>query len=274
MHLTQTSENSSQATILRRVFRLAPFTQQPETEPAEKSAIYLDDGNSLQRFEFGSNCKSLPEVNHLLRVSYFAESGTKVIYSYDMPKLSEIADFYGFEITNTEREEHSEWNLPLQEISSNELHDLMTFFRKAWAEKMIIDSLEDDFCILEPSCIVDYKNITNVLNELSYVDPICKQQALMGGYLFCIYKSYYKILGDRKASIIEHRFMIGEIEKLLIKLEYRNNYLASLLRKYCHVASLNTSHDITEFPTSTQLVWDLYQHFQPAIDRSELPRFC
>jgi hypothetical protein len=87
MQLTQTSENSSQPTIVRRVFRLAPMTQQPETKTAEKPAIYLDDGNSLQRFEFGSNCKSLPEVNHLLRVSYFADSGTKVIYSYDMPAL-------------------------------------------------------------------------------------------------------------------------------------------------------------------------------------------
>lgn len=267
MQLTQTNENSSQLNIVTNVFRMAAPTKQLETKSSQNPGVYLDDGNALHRFEYGSNCRVLPNVNHLLKVSYYAEDGARIVYSYDTLSLSDIANFYGFELTKAEVEEPSVWNQALQQITSSELNELMTFFRKVWAERMMIDSFDEDFCILEPSAIADYKSIICSLDSLSHASSADKQQALIGAYLFCIYKSYYQMIRDGKASLTQHRLIVGEIERLLIKLEYRNNYLASLLRKYCHVASLNRSHDITEFPTETQLVWDLYHHFQPALDR-------
>jgi hypothetical protein len=267
MQLTQTNENSSQLNIVSHVFRMAAPTKQLETKLGQNPSVYLDDGNALHRFEYRSNCRVLPNANHLLKVSYYAEDGTRIVYSYDTLELSDIVNFYGFELTKTKVEEPSVWNLALQEITSNELHELMTFFRKVWAERMMIDSFDEDFCILEPNAIADYENIIYSLDAVSHASRSDKQQALLGAYLFCIYKSYYQMIRDGKANVTQHRLIIGEIERLLIKLEYRNNYLASLLRKYCHVASLNKSHDITEFPVETQLMWDLYHHFQPALDR-------
>lgn len=267
MQLTQASKNLSQPNIIRRVFRHAPLTQQPNVEKNGNSAVYLHDGNSLQRFELSANCTAVPTVNHLLLISYYSESEVKFIYSYDLPSLSEVAKFYGFALTDHKSDEGDNWNLPLQKVTSNELMDLLKFFRKVWSEKLITDSFEGSYCILDPSCIADYDNIVNTIDSLSYASSAEQQQAVVGGYLFCIYKSYFKILRDGIASITEHRCMIGEIEKLLIRLQHRNYYLASSLREYCQVASLSKSHDITEFSLGAQLVWDLYQHFQPALDR-------
>jgi hypothetical protein len=267
MQIMQTSENSSQPNIVRRIFRRAPSIQQPNAELVAPSAIYLTDGNSLQRFEFGTNCQALAPVNTLLRVSYYEEGRKKVIYRYDLPELCELVDFYGFELIEIKREDYSTWSTPLNGISSDELAGLMGFFRKLWANNMLSDCYSGDFCILEPSAIVDYENIIYSVYGLSLLDPLDKQRMLIGAYLFCIYKSYYYILRDGIASMTEHRAIIGEIEMLLAKLEHRNNNLACALREYCHVASLSESHDITEFSVGTQLVWDLYRHFQPALDK-------
>lgn len=116
MQLSQKDENQGQAPIIQAVLRPAPVYKQQEMLGGATSAIYLNDGNTLQRFDYGPNCQELPVLNHLLRVNYHVQNETKVIFSYDMPSIDEIANFYGFTLHETEREEYENWKRDMSQI--------------------------------------------------------------------------------------------------------------------------------------------------------------
>jgi hypothetical protein len=274
MQTTLTSEKLSQvpSQTTTRVLRRVLYRKPVDEHAASTLPIYFDDGNQTMIFALGPNCTSFPCTNQLLRVNSYLQDGINTIHSWELPNLKEIAYFYGFELPDIQRDEYSDWKAPLQQISFHELSDLTALFRQFWPCPLMHDIDDRYFSIALPNSKADFYNIMYTVNDLTFMKAADAAEALVGVYLFCIHRSHYAVMGARPANYDDHNQILSAIDAELCKLEGRNRALALRLRQYALIADTTIFDDLSDFEFNARLVKDVYEHFQPALNRKSKDR--
>jgi hypothetical protein len=262
MQIMQANENSnlSHSATTKSVVR--PIASKGSTYEltSDSKTIHLDDGHSIVKCSPVTNCRFFPNCNKLLRVTYYSNNGKNVIDGYDLPSLDEVITYYGFELQQAEDEESSQWNLPLQKVSSPSLSELTAAFRRIWASLKQFDPYEFDFTISRPNAKVELHNIIYTVNDLSFTNTEERDESVIGAYLFCIFKTYQII--DGRISDLD-RQILDAINQALCEIEGRNRHLANRLQQYINIASESILNDLSGYQPHALMVRDVYEHFHP-----------
>lgn len=262
MHIMQANEitNPIETITIKKVAR--PVVSEGATYEltSESKIILLDDGNSITECSPVTNCRFFPNSNKLLRVTYYISNDENVIDGYDLPTLTEVLNFYGFALQKTVHEETYPWNLPLQKVSSRSLIELTKVFRRIWVTIKNYEDHEHDYSIVQPIGKVDFHNVLHIVNHLSFTNKEERDEALVGAYLFCIFKK----IQIRNGKICElDQQVLDAISQALCDIESRNRRLASRMQQFINIASEGIFQDLSDYFPNVLLVRDVYEYLHP-----------